>query len=764
MWDSSAGTEVASFKTGHGLSHIQIESSSQMLHVGHSNGIVTTWPLALGRHVAFLPEHDLRSSLEDGFSHSNGKLDPTSLTRSISVMSKLGDSLLIGFANGDLQLVTIAGNKISNIYGWRVCQSKIEIVGAFDNSDFFETTSASNWVNIIDEEDMEVGSLSPADSSDDLADWGEIPSSNALLESYERKVKTKNVLLWVAAGSKAFVKYQNDPSLTFNLASINSNVVDITMCNNILLVFSESGMMNCYDGKIIRRTGDQLNPLKSVNSKHGKLTGVHVDDTYLYTTGADRKIRKWSKDGLDLVDESKEPFLSSPVGISLHSSKPVLLMASDDGSLAIVKSTDGFTDSKLLEGNGHGIKKINHCANLILVHHTDGLVSLWTENGSEISQYNQRYSASLLSHNTSGQLDLHLANNNIEVLCPTESECVSRYSGHQGPLTQVIIPSPGSILTAGRDGVVKRWFVQPKAASSLVSDEIVAVILTPKMLSLSKAGVLTHWEQTEGRIEARNQTQLPQSKYRLMNLVEDDDGTLWMVTCSGLGCIKVHKLDIRHNHLEALVVLNTDVDLSQRVHHMKSCVIMEGQEKEQKINSKYQFSVLISTDFTSYVYQLRIMTTGRHWFNIDRVFENERTHTFEVPFNQINKEYLNMMKGKLNKLTTTSYLWREEGERVFIECPEDGGLNIMDEFTESSISSHAHDKIVTDVKQVNEDIFTCSEDGKIKLWKIKEDQMMQVGEYQGKGPGFSCLEFSEDGGKVMAGDSAGGVFFFSIIS
>ena len=763
MWDSSAGTEVASFETGHGLSHIQIDSSSQVLHVGHSNGVVSTWPLALSKNVAFLPEHDLRCTLEDGFSNPNAHLDPTSLTRSISVMSKLGECLLIGFENGDLQLASFKDNKISNIYGWKVCQSKIEIVGGSDNSDFFEATSELNWADIMEEEeDMELDSS--ADSDDAWGDWGDMPSSNALSNPSTFDRQTKNLLLWVAAGSRAYIKCENDTSLIFNLANINSKVVDIRMCNNILLVFTENGMINCYDGKITSRTGNQLLPMKSVNSRHGKLTGVHLDGTFIYTTGADKRIRKWSKVDLDLEDESREPFLSSPVGISLHSSKPVLLVAFDDGTLATVKASDGFIDSKLLEGNGHGIQKMNHYASLILVHHTDGLVSLWTENGSEISQYSQRYSASLLSSNSSGQLGLYLANNNIEILCPTESEIVSRYSGHQGPLTQVIIPSPGTIMTAGRDGTVKRWFIQPRQASSLVSDEIVAVSLTPEILSLSRAGVLTHWIQTDGRVEARNQTQLPKGRYRLMNLVKDDYGTMWMVTCSGLGCIRVHKVDIRHNHLEAVFVDNCETVWNKRVHHINSFV-MEGQEEKQKVNTKYKFSLLISMDDVSYVYQQKCMTSGseRHRLDIDAHFANKTTHEFEVPFNFINEEYLNMMKVKLTKLTTTSYLWREGSDMGFIECLEDGRIKIMDEFTDPSISTQAHDKIITDVKQVNEDIFTCSEDGKIKIWKIKEDQMVQVGEYQGKGPGFSCLEVSDDGSMMMAGDWAGGVFFFSIL-
>ena len=772
MWDSSAGTEVASFETGHGLSHIQVDNSSQVLHVGHNNGVVSTWPLALGKSVAFHSELDLRCPLEDGFSNPKALLDPTSLTRSISVMNTFGDCLLLGFENGDVQLASFKDNKISSIYGWKVCQSKIEILGGFNNSDFFETTSELDWADIMEEqEEMEIGSQ--ADSDDSWGDWGRMPSPDALSNSstFERKNKTKNILLWVAAGSRAYIKYQNDSSLVFSLANINSKVVDIRILNNILLVFTESGMINCYDGKIQRRRGDQMLPMKTINSRHGKLTGVHADGPVIYTIGADKKIRAWSKDELelDMVDESKEPFLSLPVGISLHSSKPLLIVAFDDGTFATVKATDSFIDSKLLEGNGHGIKKMDHFANLILVHHTDGLVSLWTENGSEISQYSQRYSASLLCNHSVGKLGLFLANNNIEILCPTESECVSRYSGHQGQLTQVIVPSPGKIMTAGRDGTVKKWFLQPRQASSLVSDEIVAVSLSPEILSLSRAGVLTHWIQTDGRIEARNQTQLPKSRYRLMNLVKDDYGTLWMVTCSGLGCIKVHKVDISHNHLEVVFVDSCETVWNERVHHMKSFV-MEGQEAKEKSNTyiqyKYKFSVLISMDNMSYVYQQKFMTSGpgRHRLDMDAHFPNKGTHKFEVPFNCINDEYLNMMKGKLTKLTANAYLWREGGKMGYIECLEDGRLKIMDEFTDSTISSQAHDKIVTDVKQVDEDIFTCSEDGKIKLWNIKEDQIVQVGEYQGKGPGFSCLEVSDDGNMVMAGDKAGGVFFFSIMS
>ena len=139
MWDSSAGTEVASFSTGHGLSHLQIDSRSQVLHVGHNSGVVTTWPLALGRQNRFLTEIDLRFSLKDGLSQPHTQLDPTSLTRFISVIGRLGDYHLIGFENGDLLQMSLEDDRLW-LRGWKVFQSKIEVVGGSENSKFFEKT------------------------------------------------------------------------------------------------------------------------------------------------------------------------------------------------------------------------------------------------------------------------------------------------------------------------------------------------------------------------------------------------------------------------------------------------------------------------------------------------------------------------------------------------------------------------------------------------------------------------------------------------
>ena len=132
--------------------------------------------------------------------------------------------------------------------------------------------------------------------------------------------------------------------------------------------------------------------------------------------------------------------------------------------------------------------------------------------------------------------------------------------------------------------------------------------------------------------------------------------------------------------------------------------------------------------------------------------------------NGFNEDYLKLLRGDLIQLTATSYLWRGGGEKGYIECHPDGRIQIMECDTQNELSWQAHDKIVTDVKQLNKNHFvTCSKDGKVKLWMIKTDNMVQVGEVQGQGPGFSCLEVSEDGNILMAGDAGGGVFFFSIL-
>ena len=187
---------------------------------------------------------------------------------------------------------------------------------------------------------------------------------------------------------------------------------------------------------------------------------------------------------------------------------------------------------------------LNNLNCYILLLHTDGLVSLWSESGSEVSQYNRRSTACLLT-GTEKQVRLVLARNNVDILCPTESQCEARYSGHHGPLASLTMTNlPGVLITSGLDGKVKQWSVSRAIQSdNEVRDEIVAVSLTPAMLSLSKSGVLTLWtkdSREDSRVEARSHVVLEGDKYRMMDVtVAGSLETLMLVTCKQLGHIQV---------------------------------------------------------------------------------------------------------------------------------------------------------------------------------------------------------------------------------
>merc|ERR1712012_13419 len=124
VWDSSVGVEVASFNTGHGLSHLEVDNDQQVLHVGHNSGVVTTWPLALGRQVSSIKDQDLTCDMWSAFNlethPSIRKMEATTLSRTVSAMHQLGSLTLLGFDNGDVQIVKADDKCVENVNGWKV--------------------------------------------------------------------------------------------------------------------------------------------------------------------------------------------------------------------------------------------------------------------------------------------------------------------------------------------------------------------------------------------------------------------------------------------------------------------------------------------------------------------------------------------------------------------------------------------------------------------------------------------------------------------
>lgn len=94
----------------------------------------------------------------------------------------------------------------------------------------------------------------------------------------------------------------------------------------------------------------------------------------------------------------------------------------------------------------------------------------------------------------------------LDILAPTEAECARVHGGHQGEVTALLAPAhrPGQLLSAARDGQLRRW---PAAAAASppqlrASDQVVGVSLAAG-LSLSRAGLLTSYDGVEAAAQTR---------------------------------------------------------------------------------------------------------------------------------------------------------------------------------------------------------------------------------------------------------------------
>ena len=119
------------------------------------------------------------------------------------------------------------------------------------------------------------------------------------------------------------------------------------------------------------------------------------------------------------------------------------------------------------------------------------------------------------------------------------------------------------------------------------------------------------------------------------------------------------------------------------------------------------------------------------------------------------------------KRNNSTYMFKEAGEVFYILAHDNGEVSIRQNINEEETERryHVHDQFVTDIKPLNDSRFvTCSEDGKIKLWRLSaaEDyKLNQIGEFFGFGPAITCLDVDADE-NIVVGDAAGNLFFLQI--
>ena len=792
--DSSTGVEVASYTTRPGLSHLETEGGEVIL--AHSDGVLTCWPLAVGRALSTTTSREMKCQMFSQLAPAQlPLLDPTSLTREVTALHDLPQLslLIVGFGNGDLQ----RREKDGTWRGWKVFQSQIELIGSEQDLDLYTEQTEVEEV-MTETEDSDSDSLSIN------GDWN-FPGDMSLFDSSPtpRRAPENVLTVWLVSGPQVVLSTFHGTNLmaTFVLGDIRTNVVDLKILDKeIILVFAQSGLVYVYNGSDCASLSHNiLSPTRVFDTKHGVLTAVtfsEPESQMMVSVGSDGKARCWNYDVQGRTFSHKqhsesEAFSSKPVGVALTKQRhrDVLLVVFEDGTLALVQmgpSFQSFSSPVMVAGNGHGVRRMTRSGDCLVMVHTDGPVSLWSQSGSEISQYSQGYSAALLTQ-SGPRKELVLARTDLQLISPTEAECSEKYSGHQGALTALSV-SPGGLLTGARDGKVKRW-ERRRSAGGEVRDGIVAVLASPAILSLTKSGKLSLWIRDGHRVDLRETLDLRADRpgdrpggrcgdrpgdragdrpgdragdragesYKMMSATQLYSGEIILATVSQLGLIQVWQLLITPATFQAEA--RAELSLGQRILRLDTTVDRFDGKLLMVAALESVAQVLTCLEVQSY----RMRAKGRIVL-MKTLPMSSREHEMET---EEATEYLDFINqaGPL-RLFKSKYIFRlNAGPTTCLTALEDGRIEVSNSGLAQDTSYQVHHQEVTDIKMTSQqELVTISLDGKVKVWRLDTVSLTirQTGEFSGPGPGLTSLDIDLQDNLVV-GDSAGNVLCLSLI-
>ena len=758
LWDSSTGVEVATFPTRQGLSHLDIDGGTIL--VAHTDGLVTCWPLALGRALLTVTSREMLCPM---FSQLTAGLVPlveaTSLAREITALHEVSQSfLMVGFSNGDIQMNETKEDKWR---GWKVFESKIDFIGSEQGLSLYIEG------DIDEDENMSEGSTIGDFWDDDLnltlpnidLDLFDCPASKS-------PVRGEVFTAWLVSGPHVVLAtfHGSDLMATFRLADIRSDVVEVKVLNKeIIIVFSQSGIAYTYYGSDCGQAAhNTLKPANRFDTLHGVLSAVTFSDSDIFASvGSDGKARLWSLSsegdtlGARQLSESSS-FCSKPVGVALtkQRQKDFLIVGFEDGTLALVemkKNFENFGKPMVVPGNGHGLRSLTVTDERLLMVHSDGLVSLWSLSGSEISQYSRGSTAALLCLSQDRRL-LLLARTDLQVVCPTEPECEDVFSGHQGAVTALAAsPQPGLLLSAGQDGRVNRW-ERGRQPSSGGTDRIVSVLALPAVLSLSKSGKLSHWTWEDRRLERRDSLQLEGESFEKM-AATNYKGNLMLTTVSGVDHIKIWQIDITPATFQA--TCRAELKLGQKILRLDTKIDPDDGK----------LSIVAAMESTAVVLSYLEVKSTQKYRIVHKKTLSLTTYLDEILF--IGGEYLHFIEqeGPLKLFKNKFVLRHPSGEAMtYITAQEDGSIDVSSDGHE--VKYEVHGQQVTDIKITSHtQLVTVSLDGKVKVWRWDwwdSHNIQQTGEFTGLGPGLTCLDVDQQDNLVV-GDSAGNVLCLSVI-
>eukprot|EP00092_Neocalanus_flemingeri_P080292 GFUD01100134.1.p1 GENE.GFUD01100134.1~~GFUD01100134.1.p1 ORF type:complete len:2596 (+),score=710.97 GFUD01100134.1:181-7968(+) len=836
IWDCNIGMEVASFNVGQSCSTLEMDPQESQVFVGGSSGVVTSWPLALGKQILTCRSQELLTGMHRQFvpsGQAGGIMDPTSLAREISAVFVLDQGIWTGFKNGDVQLIRMENKMIKSKVGWKVFNSEVKFLGGKENYDL--ASESMDWNDMMDEEenkmDEEENNMDD-DASDDLESMDDFFMTdvdifdNPLDKKLNQHKTGKRNTIWMISDASVWIGTLINDELEYSvkLEGVNSEVTDMHihegMGKDLILLFSNSGMIYVFDGHPATRRLECIQPIKIMDSHHGGIVksinlGRHFEkstDADFLTIGQDNRIKSWKIQELNgsisisKVYESSDVFLSKPAGIELIKlrDKSFLYVALEDGTLIKqeVKLKPGpsetsslvFGSKQNIEGNGNGIVKMYSEDEFIILEHLRGLVSLWSTKGSEMCQYDKKSTATFFTNQSiMGKDDkfpkLFLANTDMEILSPFESECLEKFCGHQGELKGLLTVGSETLITSGVDGKVRHWNYTQISKKEQTFDKIVGIKFisgpnnitdsstcnkVPTFLVLSKTGTLGYWVWDREGARQVSCVSLEPDTYELMSAVGLEQ-KLFMVTAARNGKVRLCEVIMDQATLEAKVIFTTSIN--ERPLALQILLDEDDKQNDGQFSLLYTASNMLSfmkarTKSNQKVPAL--MVKGclhlENWEmapNYQNLLE-QNNQQINLALQELLKKSQDNVQNSFLKLHKRGLVVMMDSTNVafHIVMKDDGIIEIENCQDSSKDCRKIHDKVVTGMGFFAEDkLVTCSQDGKLKAWSLGNKdslQFDQIGEFAGHGPAFSAMEVV--GEKVVVGDTAGNVFCLAVSS
>ena len=612
VWDCGNGTEISSFEVGSRLSCLVLGPGDHEVVVGGVGGLVTTWPLSLGRVEARTGPGALLTKLHpDLASVEEPLVEATALGREVTALSMIGPDLFVGLSTGDIQAGALGG---SSRAGWKAVEGAVTLLGGRQAYSLQEE-------EVEDQDDMgfymfDILDKEAPDWNDEIDKYSMCSSdSSTSCEASARPAEPRvdsilQTTIWVGGGSTVRLAsiYKDTVLHTVHLGGLEAGAREVRILTksgkDFILVFGRCGRICVYFGHPARGgRGDieTIQPLASMQAHVGGVTGVVQLGDLLVTVGEDRKLSCWRMEvGEEVkichveVEDGGGVYLNRPVGVVCVPlrEKMWLWVGLEDGGLVRQEVKEAVAGEPLklgprqeVEAGGRGLLGLSQTGGLVMGQQARGMVALWSAKGSRVGEWSRRSTAALLCKEGEAQRLVLGGQGGLEVLEPGKAACSRVLGGHRGRLA-ALHGSPGALLSAARDGRVRSWsWGEGEGEGAGLLEEVVGIEdissdsgnLTD-FLVIKSSGRLSWWQWQGGRARCKatagplqeverataGQATVGFGRHRSLPPVASaslvQDGVVMLVTVDKDSYFSLHKVMLRPEGLELEMVGQVQAD------------------------------------------------------------------------------------------------------------------------------------------------------------------------------------------------------------